>query len=251
MIEPSKDLIDETEDLIGQIKAFQVANGRRIAKSIKRSRKSRAELAKLDKFGVPLPEDFVALYWNHNGTDNPLMPLWEEAVFLTFDWPPISSIRSGNEVARLRRNFPLSDRLSVFESIGAMGLDLAPALAVDGKVPLVANKGPLSERIFVAFDSTIDMLRSVCAAQDAGVITFEDDHPTFDYAELWSVIARFNPHSTYWKLMASGDLDWQKISVDVDNITIEPEIQKLISADLKRWVESGEMEAFLDGEEED
>src|SRR5260370_743410 len=62
MTSPAPAMLEEIDDCIARIAAFQKSSGRRVAKLIKKSRKGREGLATLAGFGLPIPEDFAALY---------------------------------------------------------------------------------------------------------------------------------------------------------------------------------------------
>jgi hypothetical protein len=199
---------------------FQKASGRRVAKLIKKSRKGREGLATLAGFGLPIPEDFAALYDHFDGiTASARLSFWETTVFLDAFWPESAMLVSSNKIARLEKHFAAERKIRAFLTTHGVSYDLFPDLAQKGVVPLVANLGPLSQRSFIAFDSTLAMLRSVCAAQDAGVLRFapdrvahfpafgrgvEKDEIVFDPKDLWEVIRAFNARAEYWALLAEG-----------------------------------------------
>ncbi len=184
-----------------------------------------------DGFGLPIPEDFAALYDHFNGiTASARLSFWETTVFLDAFWPESAMLVSSNKIARLEKHFAAERKIRAFLTTHGVSYDLFPDLAQEGVVPLVANLGPLSQRSFIAFDSTLAMLRSVCAAQDAGVLRYapdriahfapfgrgvEKDEILFDPKNLWEVIRAFNARAEYWALLAEGPIDWQKIAYEL------------------------------------
>ena len=105
-------------------------------------------------------------------------------------------------------------------------MDLDPAKGENGKVPLVIAIGAISLKSFVAFDSTLDMLRSVCAAHDAGIFQYIEHKIEYDYAEVWDVIKQFNPNSNYWREMISGPIDWE--------VEYPPDLQGMVKSGIIR-----------------
>lgn len=225
MTEIDRAILDEVEDCITRIRAFQEAQGRRVIKYMKRARKGRAGLAEIDQFGLPIPEDFRALYWNHNGTRETIaITKWESNVFLDFDWPPIDSVVLSNKIIRIDPQGHSLDKLRWLHGSHGAAIDLFPMRAHDGNVPLVANLEGISTKTFIAFDSTLAMLRSVCAAQDAGILRYQEERGPprepggrdieanqilYDPKELWDVIRPFNPRSDYWTALIAGPIDWE------------------------------------------
>src|SRR6266481_1275227 len=184
-----------------------------------------------DGFGLPIPEDFAALYDHFDGiTASARLSFWETTVFLDAFWPESAMLVSSNKIARLEKHSAAERKIRAFLTTQGVSYDLFPDLAQEGVVPLVANLGPLSQRSFIAFDSTLAMLRSVCAAQDAGVLRYapdriahfapfgrgvEKDEILFDPKDLWEVIRAFNGRAEYWALLAQGPIDWQKIAYEL------------------------------------
>ncbi|MDU8926841.1 hypothetical protein RXV86_05555 [Alisedimentitalea sp. MJ-SS2] len=234
MVEPDKSLLEEIGACIAKVKVFHESHNRRIANFIKRSRKGRQGLERLAEFGVPIAEDFQALYWNYNGTNQrSSMSMWAAAVFLDFEWYPWDSIIISTEESFARSDLPVTDRLLAFRGDQGLDLDTAPFLASEGATPLVVSIAPLSEKTFIAFDSTIAFLRSVCGAQDAGIIWFEEDKASYKLDEFWDVAKEFNTRAEYWPLMLQDKLDWEEIEYDEDDLTIEPAVARIISKALK------------------
>jgi hypothetical protein len=240
-------LAEEIDDCIARIAAFQKARGRRVFKLIKSSPKGREGIAAMADFGLPIPEDFAALYDHFDGVAAAArMSFWESTVFLDAFWPESAMLIDSNRIARLEKHFAAEQKICAFLTTQAVSYDLFPALAQDGAVPLVANLGPLSQRKFIAFDSTLAMLRSVCAAQDAGILSYavdrtdffppygrgvEKDEILFDPKELWEVIRAFNTRAEYWELFAQGPVDWQETSYEMPKdgrLQLDPEVRAIV-----------------------
>jgi hypothetical protein len=242
MTDISPEILEEVEACIQKIKVFQQGHDRRISKFIKKRRKGHDRIDALEEFGLVIPEDFRALYYNYDGvTPGGSLSWWEWGVFFEFYWSPIDFLVSANKIMRLEKQNPLTDRLDAFEAPSAKALQLAPKLEKDGKIPLVMTLGTLSRNAYIAFDSTLDMLRSVCAAQDAGILTFEEEgnsdsdrnrHETYyDLKELWDVIHHFNTRANYWSKAIADELDWDRIHVELPKngvIKLDPEVNKII-----------------------
>ncbi len=231
-----KALLEEVEDCIRRVADFHEANGRAIAKH---TRKGRAELEELAQFGLPLPEDLRALYWNHNGTAQGVsIPISAAGVFLEFRWLPTRTLVGKNKIIRAQSRLPREDRLHFSSGVRAVSLDLAPNNSVGGKTPLITNLGSLSHKTFHAFDSILTMLRSVCAAQDAGILRFGSDTVRYDFAEFRDVARAHNTNTEYWDLMAAGTLDWEEITYDFSNSQhgITPEVARIITEPIKRTI---------------
>jgi hypothetical protein len=172
-------------------------------------------------------------------------------VFLDAFWPESAMLVSSNKIARLEKHFAAERKIRAFLTTQGISYDLFPDLAQEGVVPLVANLGPLSQRSFIAFDSTLAMLRSVCAAQDAGVLRYapdriahfppfgrgvEKDEILFDPKDLWEVIRAFNARAEYWALLAQGPIDWQKIAYELPKdgrLQLDPEVRAIILGQIK------------------
>jgi hypothetical protein len=239
MADISPEILEEVEDCIRRVKAFQEIQGRRIHKHIKRSRKGREGLPELGQFGLPIPEDFRALYHNHNGIPSLLMPMWEQTVFLEFEWHQIHLLVDGNRIMRLEKLNPIAGRLNVFSATSALRLQLDPGAEKDGAVPLVMTLGSLSRNHYIGFDSTLAMLRSVCAAQDAGILRYRREREgmkergeiEYDPKELWDVIRPFNPRADYWPALIAGAVDWNRIDYELPAsgiLKMDPEVSRLI-----------------------
>ncbi len=205
-------LQQEVDGLIAKVVAFQGLHGRRVARAFKRTRKGRPLLEELGQFGLPLPPDFRAMYHNHNGADPGATMSWHQmAVFLDWQWPDLWSVISVNKVSRKRKEFPSPDRIWMTrEETRFTSLELYPAGEVEGQVPLLATQGPLSAVTYVAFDSPLLMLRTVVAAQEAGLISYDTEgraaYPLQDMAALAGAI---NPRQTYWTALAEGTVDFK------------------------------------------
>ena len=242
------DILEEVEDCVRRIKVFQEVQGRRIHRDIKRSRKGRAGIAELAEFGLPIPEDFRALYWNYNGTKpSDRITIWESNVFLDLDWWRAEALVRGNKITRIEGTFYSSEKLVGFLSLSGISFDLFPGRACGEHTPLVANLGALSKKTLIAFDSTLAMLRSVCAAQDAGILRYQEarlppSEPQgraiekgeirYDLKELWDVIRPFNPRAEYWPAAIAGPIDWEEIELPKPEIpgviTLHPEVSRLM-----------------------
>jgi hypothetical protein len=252
MSNAAPEMLEEVDDCIARIAAFQKARGRRIFKLIKRSRKGREGMATLAGFGLPVPEDFAALYDHFDGiAASARLSFWETTVFLDAFWPESAMLLSANKIARLEKHFAAERKIRAFLTTHGVSYDLFPDLAQDGMVPLVANLGPLSQRMFIAFDSTLAMLRSVCAAQDAGVLRYapdrishfapfgraaEKDEILFDPKDLWEVMRPFNARAEYWPLLAQGPIDWQKIPYELPKdgrLRLDPEVRAIVLGETK------------------
>lgn len=239
------EILEEVEACLARIKEFLEAQGRRIHRSIKRSRKGRKGLAALEQFGLPVPEDFRALYHNHDGIPLLMFPEWQQGVFLDFHWSPMESVVRGNKIMRLEPVNPLVGRLQAFLNTRGLRMQLDPGAAADGQVPLLMTVGTLSRRNYIAYDSTLAMLRSVCAAQDAGVVRFRDKadparregEVVFDPREFWEVIRPFNPRADYWPALVQGCVDFDKIEYTPPKdgfIVSSPEMREAMGIDKEK-----------------
>lgn len=251
------EVLEEVEDCIRRVKAFQEAQGRQVHKLIKRSRKGRKGMAELAQFNLAIPDDFRMLYHNYNGTNTSgVLSMWEQTVFLDFDWLQMDQLVISNQIMRLDKDNPLGARLFAFSATTGLQLELAPDIAKDGAVPLVMTLGLLSRKSFIAFDSTLAMLRSVCAAQDAGILHYENKNDTpgkgreigeihYDLKELWDVIRPFNPRADYWPKMIEEPIDWEEIEVELPEdgiLRLDPEVRRLIIGDPKAYHDAAEDE---------
>ena len=221
-------LIEETDDCIHRIKAFHKAHRRKVNRLIKPTDEGRREIYRLSEFGLPIPDDFKALYFNHDGIRPPdrMMP-WHAHVLLDLRWPSILGIVDLTMIIRHQKQLHSTERIPVFMNEELVWIDLFPNMALNGSTPLVANLGLASEKTFIAFDSTIAMLRSVCAAQDAGVIRFQGKDEVlpdgtefrkgqtrYNVKELWDVIRPHNPRADYWQAVIDGPIDWEMVDLD-------------------------------------
>lgn len=219
------EILEEVEDCIDKIAAFQEAQGRKVQRYIKRSTEGRDALAELERSGVRVPEDYKALYWNYNGIEPRVrLSFFQKTVFLDFCWSPLSQLidLTRDTVAASRFHDPAMT--IVFSGLHGVYLNLSPEHARDGEMPLVARMGVLSPRTFIAFDSTLALLRSTCAAQDAGILRYQEtylpqsdgtprpvmrDEVQYDVKALWEVIRPFNHRADYWMAQHDGPIDWQ------------------------------------------
>ena len=207
-----KALQQEVDALIDQVATFQAAQGRRVAKAFKRTRKGRPLLEQVAAYGLPLPPDFRAMYHNHNGADPGATMSWHQmAVFLDWRWPDLESVVSCNRVTRKRKEFPSPDRIWMsFEHNRFTDLELYPAGEVEGEVPLLATQGPLSAVTYIAFDSPLLMLRTVVAAQEAGLIAYDSEgRASYPLEEMAALAGAINPRQTWWTALAKGTVDFQ------------------------------------------
>ena len=262
MTDIPSEILEEVEDCIRRIKAFHEAEGRRVHRYIKRSRKGRAGIAELAAFDLPVPEDFRALYWNYNGTKpSDRTTIWERNVFLDLDWLSAETLVRMNKIIRIEKTFHYSDKLIGFMGLNGVSFDLFPGLARGGDTPLVANLGPLSKKTFIAFDSTLAMLRSVCAAQEAGILHYQEEYSPpsepdgravekgeirYDLKELWDVVRPFNPRAEYWPAVIAGPIDWEEIELPQPEIPglvkLHPEVSRLIFGDPEDYHKAAEEE---------
>ncbi len=251
MKQPVSLLVAEVDDCIGKIVGYQRRAGRRVADRIKRSRKGPAGMADLQQFGLPIPEDFAALYEHFNGVPSGgHLSFWESAVFLDAMWPDTALLKSWNEIIRLERQLRADRTIKVFRATLGVSYDLMPDMAENGEIPLVANLGPLSHRTFIAFDSTLAMLRSVCAAHEAGLIGYaaermpffgpfgrdvERNETLFDPKDLAGLIRKFNRRAEYWSMLAEGPVDWQEIPrkpPESGPLNLDPAVRAIVLGDM-------------------
>ncbi|SDE27862.1 hypothetical protein [Rhodospira trueperi] len=251
------DLLDEIERLVFAIRDFHARHGRSIARRIKRSSKARPRLDELRAFFDPIPEDYAALYTVFDGVRQPdTMSQWQSAVFLGHHWDPIDWVIRGMRIMRIEQQRHGFERLPAFRGSatrGSVDFDVFPTWVENGQAPVVANLGSLSPRLFIAFDSVLAMLRSIVAAQEAGVIRFraqddEDGHEgetLFDPGALWDVIAPLNPRADYWRTLRAGPIDWQldpiKDKPAGGVVPLDPEVRRLIWGDPEAsWTKADE-----------
>lgn len=221
------EILEEVEDCIDRIAAFQKAQGRKVHRYIKRSTQGRDALAELERSGVLVPEDYKALYWNYNGIEPRVrLSFSQKTVFLDFCWSPLSKLIELTRDTVAASQFHDPKMTVVFSGLHGVYLNLSPHHARDGEMPLVAKMGVLSPRTFVAFDSTLALLRSTCAAQDAGILNYQESYLPqsdatprqvmpgeirYDVKALWEVIRPFNPLADYWVAQQDGPIDWQVV----------------------------------------
>ena len=221
------EVLEEVEDCIDRIWAFQKAQGRKVHKYFKRSEDGRDGIAALERSGVPIPEDYRALYWNYNGIEprQRLSP-FQKSVFLGFFWPPISQVIASKQQDGIASAYDDPSMTIVFFGVNGIYLSLSPQQARDGQTPLVARMGVVSPRKFIAFDSTLALLRSTCAAQEAGILRYQEQYRAdprdlrrsahqaeiqYDAKALWAVIQPFNRQAEYWAAQVDGPIDWQPV----------------------------------------
>ena len=227
MTEVRAEVLEEVEDCINRVATFQKAQGRKVHKYIKRSTRGRDALAELERSGVLVPEDYKALYWNYNGIEPRVrLSFFQKTVFLDFCWSPLSQLIELTRDTRSASEFHDPRMTIVFSGLHGVYLNLSPQHAQDGEMPLVAKMGVRSPKSFVAFGSTLALLRSTCAAQDAGILRYQDTYlpqsdsnsrpvmraaVQYDVKALWEVIRPFNPRTDYWTAQLDGPIDWQPV----------------------------------------
>lgn len=257
MHDPNPEILEEVEDCICRVKEFHAAKGRKIHNAIKRSRKGREGLKELEQFNLPIPDDLKAVYWHYNGTKvSSSVSKWESSIFFEFAWYPIDMLIRGNKIMRLEKQNPLIDRLNLFRGLQARSLQIDPNDEQDGAAPLLMTLGPLSRNTYIAFDSILAMLRSVCAAQDAGILNYENkgrvagkgrelDEIYYDLKEMWDVIRPFNTRTDYWPALIDGKVQWDKIDVNLPEngvLNLDPEVRRLILGDPQSHYKAAEEE---------
>ena len=220
----------EVQDLLEKILDRQRQAGRRIARDFRKSRVAIRTIDRLSEFGLPVPEDFRALYARYDGAQASLMVDTATRVFGEFRWNNARSLYDGNRIARLRRELPLTDRIYAFRGDRALFLDLAPRLTEEGKCPLVANTGALSARTFIAFDSTLDFLRSIEAGHAAGAITLTAEETIVDKPAFARIVKQFNRRDVFWEAYATDSVDWQTITYSDEELrnSITPEMAEIM-----------------------
>lgn len=236
-----RELQEEVDRLIDQIGAFQAAKGRKVARAFKRSRKGRALLEDVMRFNLPLPADFRAMYQNHNGADPGATMSWHEmAVFLDYRWPNLETVIGVNKITRVRKEFPSPDRIWMArEETRFSDLELKPIDAIGDRVPLLATQGPLSAVTYVAFDSPLAMLRTVVAAQDAGILSYDAmGRCIYPLNEMEEIARWLNQRQTYWTALANETVDFQIPPRDIEEIgrnagNIDPAVAKIMKESLK------------------
>ena len=203
----------EVQEVLEEILDHHRRAGRKIAKHFKRTRKGRAGIDRLEAFGVPIPDDFRALYHHYDGAQPNVM--WEESmkVFGEFNWCDTGTLLSGNKVTRSRK-LPLTDRLWIAHGDRALKLELAPALSADGLCPIVAAYSANSEKSFIAFDSTLGYLRAVREALGSGAIDLAGEKPEIDKLGFAKAVAAHNARDEFWNAYARDEIDWDFIDWD-------------------------------------
>ena len=248
MSEIRAEILEEVEDCIRKIKTYHKTHKRRIHSSIRKAPKVENRLEELEQFNVAIPDDFRALYLNYDGTKPRGLSKWELSVFLQFYWKPTDWLVSTNKIIRIESDNPSLGYLSAFSSFRALTLNVDPSQEKDGEVPLLATLGSLSRNGYLAFDSTLAMLRSVCAAQDADILRYESernitanrevDEIYYDPKELWDVIKPFNKRAEYWTALIKNKVQWDKIEYELPTngiIKLNPEVNKLVFGDAKDY----------------
>ena len=264
------EVLEEVEDCIRQVKTFQAAQGRRIHKAIKRSRKGGEQVEALKQIFPTLPDDFLALYHHHNGAEpGASLSMWEWSVFLEFEWSSADLLVRRNKIMRLDKDNPLVDRFDTFHSPEGQSLQLDPGAEKGGAVPMLMTLGTLSRNAYIAFESTLALLRSVCAVQQAGILHYvkkgqrihhRDGTPReihdiyYDAKELWDVIQPFNSRADYWPALLKGALEWDEIEVELPQngiLNLDPEVRRLIVGTPEEYQQATEEEMRQAGFTED
>lgn len=238
------EILEEVEDCIVKIKTFQKNNQRRIHSTIKRIPNDINRLSELEQFNIDIPGDFRALYCHYDGTKQSGFSFWELSVFMQFYWRPVEWLVRTNKIIRIESKNPNLSYLSVFPSCHALTLNLDPSYKKEGEVPLIVSLGSISKNGYIAFDSTLAMLRSVCAAQAAGILHYEAERNDaanrekneiyYDPKELWDVIKTFNKHAEYWPALIDNKVKWDEIDTSLPTngvIHLDSEVKKLILGD--------------------
>lgn len=260
MVSIRPELVEEVDDCINKIKSFQADKRRRISKSVKRVRNNK-HLLQLEQFAPSLPEDFLALYFHYNGAQpGASLSMWEWSVFLEFEWCPIDVLIGRNKVIRMDSLNPLEDRFDTFHSAEGTALQLDLSVKPGEGVPLLMTLGTLSRNAYIAFDTTLAMLRSLCAVQEAGIIRYvekgqqvkkangaqrELNDIYYDVKELWDVIRPFNSRADYWPALIDGRLKWDEIAVEIPEnglLNLNPEVAQLIVGDPEEYHQAAEEE---------
>ena len=145
-------------------------------------------------------------------------------------------------------------------------MDLKPSQTEGSQTPLLMRSGILARNSFIGFDSTLAMLRSVCAAQESGVIRYNEGFipaeepgglPTqpneilYDVKELWDVIRPFNPRADYWPKAIDGSIDWDEIEVEPSptpwKVQMSPEASRIMFLSQQ----AGQPDAMADAEDDE
>lgn len=204
-------------------------------------------MSQFAEFIPDVPEDFQALYYNYNGIRSLLRPMWTQTVFFEFFWSELNSQITSNKIRQLEIKRSNEDRIvttttRAFTGVHGNLLELDHSLRKDGQTPLLMTCGTLSRRNYIAFDSTLAMLRSVCAAQDAGILRYQKERVgskeagdiIYDPKELWDVIRPFNPRAEYWPALIAGTVDFDSIHFELPANGIfpkDPEMSSLVFGD--------------------
>jgi|GEM_PF-4535360 len=138
------------------------------------------------------------------------------------------------------------DRVDTFRSTDGRSLQLDIFNKRDGNIPLLMTLGSLSRNAYIAFDSTLAMLRSICAAQDAGVLKYVENVQNsinsngtsrelnelyYDVEVLWEVLRPLNLKADYWPALIDGSLEWDEFEVLLPEngiLNLDPRVHKLI-----------------------
>lgn len=258
-ITPDPALVAEIDRLIEQIKRIHEKHGRAIAKKIKRARKGRKQLQELSTFGASATEELRALYWNWNGAPRGArMSKWDSSVFLQHQWVSADVLIDWFRIAQLEKQTHSEDGLSLFLG-GREWLMLLQNGPQQDNTSLVAAL-PWAQRVYHAFDGIVPMLRSVIAADEAGVISYAPDRVDgedgkiiveaneiqYDPAALWEVIKLHNPRTVgeefnYWRALATDTLEFDGEPPDISSGVIEmkPEVQEIVFREVieqkKKW----------------
>ena len=222
------EILEEVEDCISRIMAYQKAQRRKVHRHVEPNPNGRAGLAALEALGVPIPDDFRALYWHYDGVSHRHLASPARAaafcVFFNFFWSTTDRVLQLNAWLRETSPHHPPDMTALFDGLHGLRLGIWPQRAVGDTLPLVVKHGVYSAKSFIAFDSTLAMLRSVCAAQDAGILWHSEKFVSqfgiqgeqilphqvcYNVRELWDVIRPFNPNADYWIAQFDGSIDWE------------------------------------------
>ncbi len=248
-ISPDPALVAEIDGLIEKIKAIHERHGRGIASKFKRARKGGSDLLALSALGIDVPEDLRALYWHWNGVAGTGRTThWDEEVFLNYKWPLAAFLTDWLRIARLEGQAHSDVGLHIFSSWTSTPLMLYFPQASKNVSPLVATE-PWAQRVYHAFDGIVPMLRSVIAAEEAGVISYapervvgengkiivEANEIQYDPAALWEAIEPLNPRTAgqefnYWRALATDTLEFDGAPPDIASgiIEMKPEVQEIV-----------------------
>ena len=205
----------EIASCMDSIAAFLKANDRPIWRTVTRKAKGDTALREIEAYDFDFPEDYRALYRLYRGT-NPgdTMSRWDSNVFLHSDFVEFPSALKLTKM-RIDVGIPgARDRFFAF--LGSeLGTDIDGRLhsvafeLQRGTASLVATYGR-SHFSYVAFDSTLAFLKSVCIAQSEGLLRFEgrDRKPVLAVGPFWEAVKHLNSSANFWPLLRDGKVEW-------------------------------------------